>query len=94
MEKRAKKTYKKQVKTLKRLEEIKHNIEHLDKSRPRLIVNSRNEVRASIHKYHTLAQSYQAANLRARSKTISQALAAFTPPTLDLPEWYLTSQEE
>ena len=94
MEKRAKKTYKKQVKTLKRLEKIRHSIEHLEKSRPRLIVNSRNEVRASIHKYHTLAQSYQAANLRARSKTISQALAAFTPPALDLPEWYLTSQDE
>ena len=94
MEKRAKKTYKKQVKTMKKLEKIKHNIEHLEKSRPRIVVNSRNEVRATIHKYHTLAQSYQAANLRARSKTISQALAAFTPPNLELPEWYITSQGE
>lgn len=94
MEKRAKKSYRKQVKTMKKLQKIRHSIEHLEKSRPRLIVNSRNEVRATIHKYHTLAQSYQAANLRARSKTISQALAAFTPPSLDLPEWYLTSQGE
>jgi len=94
MEKRAKKNYRKQVRIMKKLEKIRHNIEHLEKSRPRLIVNSRNEVRATIHKYHTLAQSYQAANLRARSKTISQALAAFTPPSLDLPEWYITSQGE
>jgi len=94
MEKRAKKNYRKQVRIMKRLEKIRHNIEHLEKSRPRLIVNSRNEVRATIHKYHTLAQSYQAANLRARSKTISQALAAFTPPALELPEWYVTSQGE
>jgi hypothetical protein len=94
MEKRAKKNYRKQVRIMKKLERIRHNIEHLEKSRPRLIVNSRNEVRATIHKYHTLAQSYQAANLRARSKTISQALAAFTPPILDLPEWYITSQGE
>jgi hypothetical protein len=94
MEKRAKKNYRKQVRIMRKLEKIRHNIEHLEKSRPRLIVNSRNEVRATIHKYHTLAQSYQAANLRARSKTISQALAAFTPPSLDLPEWYITSQGE
>lgn len=94
MEKRAKKNYRKQVRIMKKLEKIRHNIEHLEKSRPRLIVNSRNEVRATIHKYHTLAQSYQAANLRARSKTISQALAAFTPPALELPEWYITSQGE
>jgi hypothetical protein len=94
MEKRAKKNYRKQVRIMKKLEKIRHNIEHLEKSRPRLIVNSRNEVRATMHKYHTLAQSYQAANLRARSKTISQALAAFTPPSLDLPEWYITSQGE
>jgi hypothetical protein len=88
MEKRAKRSYKKQVKTLKSLQKIRHNIEHLEKSRPRLILNARNEVRALIHKYHTLAQSYQAANLRARSKTISQALAAFSPPQLDTPQWY------
>ncbi len=94
MEKRAKKNYRKQVRIMKKLEKIRHNMEHLEKSRPRLVVNSRNEVRATIHKYHTLAQSYQAANLRARSKTISQALAAFTPPALDLPEWYITSQGE
>jgi hypothetical protein len=88
MEKRAKKSYKKQVNTLKKLQKIRHDIEHLEKSRPRLIINSRNEVRALIHKYHTLAQTYQAANLRARSKTISQALAAFSPPQLDTPPWY------
>jgi hypothetical protein len=94
MEKRAKKNYRKQVRVMKKLEKIRHRIEHLEKRRPRLIVNSRNQVRATIHKYHTLAQTYQAANLRARSKTISQALAAFTPPALELPEWYLTSQAE
>lgn len=94
MEKRAKKSYRKQVLTMKKLQKIRHDIEHLEKSRPRLIMNSRNEVRATIHKYHALSQSYQAANLRARSKTISQALASFTPPNLDLPEWYIKSQKE
>jgi hypothetical protein len=94
MEKRAKKTYSRQVRTLKKLQKIRHEIEHLEKSRPRLVIASRNEVRALIHKYHTLAQSYQAANLRARSKTISQELAAFTPPALDLPDWYISSQGE
>jgi hypothetical protein len=94
MEKRAKKNYRKQVRTMKKLEKIRHTIEHLEKSRPRLVVNSRNEVRAAIHNYHALAQSYQAANLRARSRTISQALAAFTPPTLELPDWYVASQAE
>lgn len=94
MEKRAKKNYRKQVRITKKLENIRHRITHLEKRRPRLVVSARNEVRATIHKYHTLAQTYQAANLRARSKTISQALAAFTPPELELPEWYLTSQAE
>ena len=88
MEKRAKKSYKKQVETMKKLQQIRHDLERLEKSRPRMIINSRNEVRALIHKYHTLAQTYQAANLRARSKTISQALAAFAPPQLDTPPWY------
>jgi hypothetical protein len=73
---------------MKKLQQIRHDLERLEKSRPRMIVNSRNEVRALIHKYHTLAQTYQAANLRARSKTISQALAAFAPPQLDTPPWY------
>jgi hypothetical protein len=94
MEKRAKKTYKKQVKTLKKLQAIRHEIEHLEKSKPRLIVGARNEVRSLIHRYHTLAQTYQAANLRARSKTISQALAAFAPPQLDTPNWYNSSDSE
>jgi hypothetical protein len=88
MEKRAKKTYKKQVATMKKLQQIRQDLERLEKSRPRIIIGARNEVRALIHKYHTLAQTYQAANLRARSKTISQALAAFAPPQLDTPPWY------
>jgi len=93
MEKRAKKTYRRQVRTLKKLQKIRYNIEHLEKNRPRLVINARNEVRALIHKYHTLAQRYQAANLRARSKTISQELAAFTPPALELPDWYVSSRD-
>ena len=88
MEKRAKRNFKQQVKTQKKLNKIQHDIEHLEKSRPRLIVGARNEVRSLIFTYHSRAQAYHSSNLRARSKTISKTLAAFVPPTLDLPDWY------
>lgn len=74
---------------LNQLAKIQKNIEHMDKRRPRLLVQARNEVRSAIHTYNSLAQTYQAANLRARSRTISNELASFEPPKLELPSWYV-----
>jgi hypothetical protein len=54
-----------------------------------LLVEARNDVRSAIHTYNSLAQTYQAANLRARSKSITPSLASFEPPKLDLPSWYV-----
>lgn len=89
MESRSKKRHKKQIKVLKQLANIQQSIIQLEKSKPRLLVQARNEVRSAIHIYNSLAQTYQASNLRARSRTISQGLAAFEPPRLELPNWYL-----
>jgi hypothetical protein len=89
MESRSKKRHKKEVKVLKQLANIQQSIAQIEKNRPRLLVQARNEVRSAIHTYNSLAQTYQAANLRARSRTISQELAAFEPPKLELPSWYL-----
>jgi hypothetical protein len=89
MEGRTKKRHKRQVKVLNQLAKIQKNIEHMDKRRPRLLVQARNEVRSAIHTYNSLAQTYQAANLRARSRTISNELASFEPPKLELPSWYV-----
>jgi hypothetical protein len=88
MEKRTKKRHKQKIKVLKSLEEIRFNLEQERKHRPRLTISARNEVNSLKHHYYSLAQTYQAANLRARSKTISQALAAFQPPALRDPQWY------
>ena len=88
MEKRTKKRHKARVKVLKELEKIRFNLEKEKKNRPRLTISAKNEVNSLKHHYLALAQTYQAANLRARSKTISQALAAFQPPSLNDPEWY------
>jgi hypothetical protein len=89
MEGRTKKQHKKQVKILNRLAKVQKSIEHLEKRKPRLLVQARNDVRTSIHTYNSLAQTYQAANLRARSRTISNELASFEPPKLELPSWYV-----
>ena len=88
MEKRTKKRHKSRVKVLKKLEKIRFNLEQERKNRPRLSISAKNEVNSLKHHYLALAQTYQAANLRARSKTISQELAAFQPPALNDPEWY------
>ena len=88
MEKRTNKRHKARVKVLKKLEKIRFKLEQERKNRPRLSISARNEVNSLKHHYYSLAQTYQAANLRARSKTISQALAAFQPPSLKDPEWY------
>ena len=89
MEARSKKRHKNQVRVLKALANSQQSISQLEKQKPRLLVQARNEVRSAIHTYNSLAQTYQAANLRARSRTISQELAAFQPPNLELPSWYL-----
>ena len=89
MESRNKKKHRKQIKVVKKLAKIQNQIERSQKRKPRLLVEARNEVRSAIHTYNSLAQTYQASNLRARSKTISTGLAAFEPPKLDLPSWYI-----
>jgi hypothetical protein len=88
MEKRTQKRHKQKIKVLKSLEGIRFKLEQEKKNRPRLTIAARNEVNSLKHHYYSLSQTYQAANLRARSKTISQALAAFQPPTLRDPEWF------
>ena len=89
MESRNKKKHRKQIKVVDKLAKIQKQIERLQKRKPRLLVEARNEVRSAIHTYNSLAQTYQASNFRARSKTISMGLAAFEPPKLDLPSWYI-----
>jgi hypothetical protein len=89
MEGRNKKRHKNQIRVLNKLAKIQKDIERLEKRKPRLLVEARNDVRSAIHTYNSLAQTYQAANLRARSKSISPGLAAFEPPKLDLPNWYV-----
>jgi hypothetical protein len=89
MESRNKRKHRKQIKVVKKLAKIQNQIERSQKRKPRLLVEARNEVRSAIHTYNSLAQTYQASNLRARSKTISTGLAAFEPPKLDLPSWYI-----
>jgi hypothetical protein len=89
MEGRNKKRHKNQIKVLNKLAKIQKEIERLEKRKPRLLVEARNNVRSAIHTYNSLAQTYQAANLRARSKSITPSLASFEPPKLDLPSWYV-----
>lgn len=89
MEGRTKKKHKQQVRILKKLAKVQKSIEHLEKRKPRQLLQARNDVRSSIHTYNSLAQTYQAANLRARSRTISNELASFEPPKLELPSWYI-----
>jgi len=89
MEGRNKKKHKNQIKVLKKLAKTQKAIERLEKRKPRLLVEARNAVRSAIHTYNSLAQTYQAANLRARSKSITPGLASFEPPKLDLPSWYI-----
>lgn len=93
MESRNKKKHQKQIKVVNKLAKIQTQIERSQKRKPRLLVEARNEVRSAIHTYNSLAQTYQASNLRARSKTISTGLAAFEPPNLELPSWYLALEE-
>jgi hypothetical protein len=89
MEGRTKKRHKNQIKVLNKLAKIQKEIERLEKRKPRLLIEARNSVRSAIHTYNSLAQTYQASNLRARSKSITPGLASFEPPKLDLPSWYV-----
>lgn len=89
MEGRNKKRHKKQIKVLNQLAKIQKNIERVEQRKPRLLLEARNSVRSAIHTYNSLSQTYQAANLRARSKSITPGLASFEPPKLDLPNWYV-----
>lgn len=93
MDGRNKKRHRKQIKVLNKLAKIQKHIERLQKRKPRLLLEARNAVRSAIHTYNSLSETYMAANLRARSKTISSGLAAFEPPTLDLPSWYIDLEE-
>jgi len=89
MERQNKKRHKNQIKVLNKLAKIQKEIERLEKRKPRLLIEARNSVRSAIHTHNSLAQTYQASNLRARSKSITPGLASFEPPKLDLPSWYV-----
>lgn len=94
VEKRARKRHKQQIKTLNLVRKLENQI-HLNKTqRPRLRITARNEVRALIHTYASLAETYRAANLRGRSRSVSQAIAGLQAPELELPAWYLEAAEE
>jgi len=93
MEGRNKKKHKNQIKVLKSLTKSQKALERLEKRKPRLLLEARNAVRSAIHTYNSLAQAYQAANLRARSKSITPGLASFEPPNLELPGWYVDLEE-
>ena len=94
IEKRARKRHKIQVKTLNLVRKLENDIELTKKQRPRLRIAARNEVRALIHTYSSLAEVYRASNLRGRSRTVSQAIVGLQAPELELPKWYLEEQQE
>jgi hypothetical protein len=94
IEKRARKRHKIQVKTLNLVRKLENDIELTKKQRPRLRIAARNEVRALIHTYSSLAEVYRASNLRGRSRTVSQAIVGLQAPELELPKWYLDEQLE
>ena len=94
IEKRARKRHKIQVKTLNLVRKLENDIELTKKQRPRLRIAARNEVRALIHTYSSLAEVYRASNLRGRSRSVSQAIVGLQAPELELPGWYLEESKE
>ena len=85
---RAKKNHKKQAKNLKQLRTIEFELKKEVESRPQIERRAKNRVRATIHEYYSITQSYKSGNLRGRAKTVNPNLVAFTPPKLNVPDWY------
>ena len=85
---RAKKNHKKQVKNLKDLRTLEFKLKKEVESRPQIERRAKNKVRATIHEYYSIAQAYKSGNLRGRAKTVNPNLKAFTPPKLNMPDWY------
>ena len=85
---RAKKNHKKQVKNLKDLRTLEFKLKKEVESRPQIERRAKNRVRATIHEYYSITQSYKSGNLRGRAKTVNPNLIAFTPPKLNVPDWY------
>ena len=85
---RAKKNHKKQAKNLKQLRTIEFELKKEVESRPQIERRAQNRVRATIHEYYSITQSYKSGNLRGRAKTVNPNLIAFTPPKLNVPDWY------
>jgi hypothetical protein len=85
---RAKKNHKKQAKNLKELRTLEFKLKKEVESRPQIERRAKNKVRATMHEYYSVAQAYKAGNLRGRAKTVNPNLKAFTPPKLNVPEWY------
>ena len=85
---RAKKNHKKQVKNLKDLRTLEFKLKKEVESRPQIERRAKNKVRATIHEYYSIAQAYKSGNLRGRAKTVNPNLKAFTPPKLNVPDWY------
>ena len=85
---RAKKNHKKQAKNLKELRTLEFKLKKEIESRPQIERRAKNKVRATMHEYYSIAQAYKAGNLRGRAKTVNPNLKAFTPPKLNVPDWY------
>ena len=85
---RQKKNHKKQAKNLKELRTLEFELKKEIESRPQIERMARNRVRAVTHQYYSIAQTYKAGNQRGRSKSVNPNLKAFTPPQINLPDWY------
>lgn len=85
---RAKSSHKQQTKNLKHLRALEFKLKKEIESRPQIERRAKNRVRALIHEYYSIAQAYKSGNLRGRAKMVNPNLSAFTPPKLNVPEWY------
>lgn len=85
---RTKSNHRKQVSNLKKLRKLEFRLKKEIESRPQIERKAKNLVRATIHEYYSIAQAYKAGNLRGRAKSVNPNLKAFTPPKLNVPEWY------
>ena len=85
---RTKSNHKKQVANLKKLRKLEFSLEKEIEGRPQIERQAKNQVRAVMHEYYSVAQAYKAGNLRGRAKSINPNLKAFIPPKLNGPDWY------
>lgn len=85
---RTKANHRKQVSNLKKLRSLEFQLKKEVESRPQIERKAKNQVRATIHEYYSIAQAYKAGNLRGRAKSVNPNLGAFTPPKLNTPDWY------